>query len=246
MYAEQIISLPCCFQPNDERRAASPAARSSIAAERSGAQLPADAVVLCSFNNSYKLTPALFALWLRLLRHTPDSVLWLLGDSAAQQQRLRAHAVQAGIAPERLVFAGRLRYAQHLARLRLADLYLDTLPFNGGASTSDALWAGVPVLSCTGEAFAARMAGSLLTALGLPELVTTTLQEYEQRALELLESPGRLAGLRARLLACRDAHPLFDTACYCRALESAYRQVRKRAESGAPPSGFALSSAQNE
>jgi protein O-GlcNAc transferase len=232
-YTEHVIYLPECFQANDDRR---------LIAEhrptRAEAGLPEGTFVFCSFNNSYKLSPAQFDIWCRLLRSVPDSVLWIVADHDAAQANLRREAQARGVAPERLIFARRVPYEDHLARLPLADLFLDSLPFNAGTTASDALWAGVPVLTCSGEAFAARMAGSLLRAIGLPELITHTAQEYEALAVRLANAPGELAALRARLAANRSSHPLFDTERFCRHLESAYLTAHERQQRAEPPASF--------
>ena len=239
-YSECIAALPISFQPNDARR--------SIRIVLSGSQrqqarretgLPPDALILCNFNNTYKLTPLFFDIWLRLLQRVPASILWLLGGEPAMERRLRQRAAAQGIAPERLVFAGRVSYAEHLRRLSLADLFLDTLPFNAGATASDALWAGVPLLTCAGEAFAARMAGSLLLALDTPELVTFSPMEYEQRATDLLQDPARLGALTSALRARLEDHPLFDGQRYCRALESAFRRMWRSRQNREAATSFA-------
>jgi protein O-GlcNAc transferase len=232
-YSEQVIYLPDCFQANDDRR--------RIGAHRptrAEAGLPQGGLVFCSLNNSYKLQPAQFDAWCRLLAAFPDSVLWIVADNQDAQSNLRREACARGVAPARLLFAPRMEYADHLARLPLADLCLDTLPFNAGTTASDALWAGVPVLTCSGEAFASRMAGSLLRAIGLPELITHTLADYETLAVRLAGNPGELAGLRARLAVNRDSGPLFDTERFCRHLESAYEMAHARHQRGELPGSF--------
>jgi protein O-GlcNAc transferase len=153
---------------------------------------------------------------------------------------LRREAASRGIDADRLVFAERIAYAEYLSRLRLADLFLDTLPFNAGATASDALWAGVPLLTCVGDAFAARMAGSLLRAAGMPELITFSTEEYESKALELARSPEKLRGVRLQLTQNRRTMPLFDTDRFTRHLEAAYEEMWMRHESGSPPSGFSV------
>jgi len=220
---EAIAYLPDCFQANDDRRPidAQPLSRAALG-------LAEEAFVYCCFNNTFKLNPQMFALWCRLLQAQPRALLWLLAESEPARANLRRELQGRGIEPTRLVFAGRLPYEQHLARLRLADLFLDTLPFNAGTTASDALWAGLPVLTCSGETFAGRMAGSLLHAAGLPELVTHSLAEYEQRALQLAGAPGELACLRARLLERRGSCALFDTHGRCRGLERAYLAMHAR------------------
>jgi len=235
-YTEKIARLPGCFQPNDARHSA----RHVTPATRADAGLPAAGLVLCCFNNSYKLSPGFFSIWMRLMRQVPDSVLWLLADSPVVSEHLRSEAAARGVSPERLVFAARVPYATHLARLRLADLFLDTLPFNAGATASDALWAGVPLLTCAGEAFAARMAGSLLRSLALAELVTCSEAEYERRALEIIGQPWKLREIRARLSAGLGAAGLFDSGRYCRGLEAAYLEMSARAAHGEPPASFSV------
>jgi protein O-GlcNAc transferase len=236
-YSEKVVRLPDCFQPNDARR--SPLAAAG-APSRASAGLPEGSLVLCCLNNSNKLNPTFFGIWVHLLQRAPGSVLWLLGETAEIRENLVKEAASRGIAGERLVFASRVPYAEHLARLTLADLCLDTLPFNGGATSADALCAGVPLITCAGEAFAARMAGSLLEAVGIPELITTSPAEYERRALELIGYPESLVELRARLAANVRAAPLFDSERYCRHLEAAYLEMSARAARGAPPASFSV------
>jgi len=217
-FSEKIIRLPDCYQPNDRRR--------EIAAEtpsREAAGLPARGFVFCCFNNSFKITPATFGIWMRLLAQVPDSVLWLLDGLGTEN--LRREAVKAGIGPNRLVFAPKAPLPEHLARHRLADLFLDTLPYNAHTTTSDALWAGLPVLTCLGKTFAGRVAASLLTAVGLPELITRSPKEYEAMALALAGDPARLADLKRKLADNRDTAPLFDTDRFARNLEDAYRRI---------------------
>jgi predicted O-linked N-acetylglucosamine transferase (SPINDLY family) len=233
-YAESVVRLPDCFQANDDRR---PIGQLPT---RSAAGLPETGVALCCFNSSYKLNPPMFDRWCRILAATTGSFLWLLGHEPIVRQNLMGEATRRGIAAERLVFAERLPYPQHLGRLALADLFLDTLPFNAGATASDALWAGVPVLTCPGEAFAARMAGSLLRTVGLPELIAPSLDEYERRAIELAGDPRRLGDLKQRLQANRRSSALFDTPRFCRHLEAAYEHMWRRAERGEPPADFTL------
>jgi len=177
---------------------------------------------------------------MRLLKTVAGSVLWLVADSSSVQDKLRGEAANRGIDPRRLIFAPRLKYADHLARFRLADLFLDTLPFNAGTTASDALWAGVPVLTCAGEAFASRLAASLLNAVGLPELITRSLEEYEALALKLATTPAMLAHVKARLARNRTTHPLFDTDRFRRHLEFAYVTMWERHQRGEPPGSFAV------
>ncbi len=189
---------------------------------------PGAGFVFCCFNNSYKITPAVFDAWMRLLGAVPDSVLWLLEDNAEARRNLEREAAARGVDPARLVFAPRLPQAEHLARHALADLFLDTLPYNAHTGASDALWAGLPLVTCAGNAFAGRVAASLLHAVGLPELVTRSLAEYEALALALARDPARLGSLRKRLADNRTREPLFDTARFCRQLEATLLDLRAR------------------
>lgn len=218
-YSERVICLPGGFQANDDRRAA------GATPTRAAAGLPQEAIVLGSFGRANKLTPPLFDVWCRFLGASHDSVLWLVADGDTARRNLLNEAQRRGIGSERLFFATRLAYDEHLARLPLADLALDTFPFNGGSTTSDVLWAGVPVLTRAGEAFASRMTGSLLQALGLPELITRNLDEYERVGLELLQRPADLRALRSRLEANLRTTPAFDSRTKCRQLEAAYEYI---------------------
>src|SRR5260370_6177295 len=185
------------------------------------------------------LTPEIFGVWRRLLRGVPHSALWLFAGERARAN-LGREAQGRGIAADRLCFAARLPVPEHLARHRLADLFLDTLPYNAHTTASDALWAGLPVLTCTGRSFPSRVAGSLLRAVGLPELVTRSLDEYEALALRLAREPELLGALRGRLAGNRSTAPLFDTVRYCRHLEDAYRQMHERWQRGEPARAFAV------
>jgi predicted O-linked N-acetylglucosamine transferase (SPINDLY family) len=195
--------------------------------------------VFCAFNNSYKLNPAMFDVWMLIMRATPGSVLWLRDGPSAMCADVAREAIARGVGPERLVFAPRVSsMGEHLARYRCADLFLDTLPYGAHATARDALWAGLPVLTCLGNAFASRVAGSLLTALGLPELVTSSLEQYAARALEYATSKALLAQIRATLAERKRACPVFDTDLYRRHLETAYRMIWEHQQSGASPIGF--------
>ena len=230
-YSEQIVRLPGCYQINSRRPDMAP-----VAPTRAEAGLPDNGFVFCCFNNNYKITPEVFSLWMRLLSQLPDSVLWLLADNPEAVANLRHEAALRGVAPERLVFAERAPLPEHLARQRAADLFLDTLPCNAHTTASDALWAGLPLLTCLGQSFAGRVAASLLTAVGLPELVTHSLADYE--ALALAQQPARLAALRARLAAQIATAPLFDTPRFTAHLEQAYAEMVRRSRAGLPPQGF--------
>ncbi len=185
--------------------------------------LPEDGFVFCCFNNSYKLTPQLFDVWMRLLRQVDGSVLWLLQTSDAAVRNLRREAQARGVDPARLVFAPKMEISRHLARHRLADLFLDNLPVNAHTAASDALWVGLPVLTCPGHSFIGRVAASLLHAVGLPELVTASLDEYEALALELASDREALQAIRQRLEANRSTYPLFDTDRLRRHIEARLR-----------------------
>ena len=234
-FSEQVVRLPHSYQVNDATRAIAQRTPS-----RRDARLPEDAFVFCSFNNSYKITPEFFQAWMRLLAGVPGSVLWLLDDNPSARRNLQQSARASGADPGRLVFAERVPHADHLARHRLADLFLDNLPCNAHTTASDALWAGLPVLTCAGSTFAGRVAASLLLAVGLPELIAPNLQRYEALALELARDPARLAACRERLARNRLTHPLFDTALFCRHLEAAYQTMWRRALDGEAPRSFAV------
>ena len=203
--------------------------------------LPEKGFVFCSFNNNYKITPEMFGVWMRLLTAVPGSVLWLLEGNRWSPANLRREAESRGVAANRLVFAPRAPVAEHLARHRLADLFLDTLPYNAHTTASDSLWAGCPLLTIAGETFASRVAGSLLRAVGLPELITTSIAEYEALALRLATNPAQLAELRARLATNRTASPLFDGGRFAAAVERAYTTMWQRYAAGEKPSGFRVS-----
>ena len=228
-YDEQIVHLPDSYQPNDPTR---PLATMT----RAQAGLPATGFVFCCFNHYRKITRATFALWLRLLAAMPGSVLWLLQDSASETLRQRAAAH--GIDPARLVLAPFVAMEANLARLACADLVLDTLPCSAHTTASDALWAGAPIVTCLGNTFAGRVAASLLTAIGAPELIATTPQDYETIALTLARDPARLAALKAKLAANRTTAPLFDAPRFCRHLERGYEMMLDHAQTGAPPRPF--------
>lgn len=234
-YTEKVVYLPDCYQVNDSRRPVPEGRRS-----RAEAGLPESGFVYCSFNNSYKITPGMFDIWMRLLKRDQDSLLWLLHDNAAAVRNLRSEATRRGIAPERLVFAPRVGLEEHLARHRLADLFLDTLPYNAHTTASDALWAGLPVLTCAGTTFAGRVGASLLQAAGLPELITHDLQDYEALAAELARDRRRLKDLSLKLERHRATCALFDTQRTRRHIEAAYLGMWERAQRGEAPEGFSV------
>ncbi|HEV2270740.1 MAG TPA: tetratricopeptide repeat protein [Steroidobacteraceae bacterium] len=233
-YTEKIAYLPS-YQINDSKRTI--ADRVFARAELG---LPEAGFVFCCFNASYKITPEVFGCWMRILAAVPGSVLFLLGGNDAKERNLRRQAVTHGIAPERLVFGGRVVNAEYLARYRSADLFLDTLPYNAGTTASDALWAGLPVLTCIGASFAARVAASILTSADLAELVTCDLGQYERLAIELALRPGRLAAIKGKLAQSRTTCPLFDTPTVTRNIESLYARMYERHFAGLPPEHLEL------
>jgi protein O-GlcNAc transferase len=233
-YAEKIARLPDCFQINDDRRSPSPAAPA-----RSSLNLPDDGFVFCCFNNLYKINPDMFDVWMRLLHATEGSVLWLTASGPAAEN-LRREASARSIDPQRIVCSPRADYQSYLARYGAADLFLDTLPFNAGTTASDALWAGLPLVTCTGEAFASRMAGSLLRSVGLSDLITSSLPDYEALAVALARDPERLASIKAKLASGRHSTPLFDTARTTRQIEEAYKLMHARHRAGLPADAISV------
>jgi predicted O-linked N-acetylglucosamine transferase (SPINDLY family) len=240
-YCERIVHLPDCYQPNDAKRAIapSPARGGGKGGGRAESGLPEQGFVFCSFNNNYKIGRPIFDVWMRLLAEVPGSVLWLLRDNPWAEANLRREAQARGVAPQRLVFAERMPLDRHLARHALADLFLDTLPYNAHTTASDALWAGLPVLTCQGTAFAGRVAASLLRNVELPELICHSLEEYEAAALRLATDGLSLDIARTKLAQARHQAPLFDSQRHCRHIEAAYRRMWEIAQSG-PPQGFAV------
>ncbi len=228
-YAEKIAYLPS-YQANDSKRVI---ADKRFTREELG--LPSTGFVFCCFNAIYKITPQSFSSWMRILGQVEGSVLFLLAENGRVERNLRNEAGVRGIAAERLIFGKRLPVPEYLARYRSADLFLDTLPYNAGTTASDALWAGLPVLTQRGESFASRIAASLLNAIGLPELITTTSQQYESTAIELANNPGRLAAIRENLQRNITSTPLFDTRLFARHIEAAYAQMYERYLAGLSP-----------
>jgi predicted O-linked N-acetylglucosamine transferase (SPINDLY family) len=234
-FSEKIIYMPDSHQVNDRKRRI---ADKVFTREELG--LPSTGFVFCCFNTSYKISPATFAGWMRILKAVPESVLLLYAGHATTENNLRTYAARHGVGPQRLVFGARLPPAEYLARYRAADLFLDTRPYNAGTTASDALWAGLPVLTSTGESFASRIAASLLTALGVPELITSTQRQYEQLAIELASSPQRLAQIRAKVQDNRLGSPLFDTPRFARNLEAAFTAIHDRYQAGSAPDHIRL------
>jgi predicted O-linked N-acetylglucosamine transferase (SPINDLY family) len=230
-YSEKIIYMPNTFQVNDSQRQISN--RAFIKEELN---LPAEGFIFCCFNNTYKINPMMFDVWMRILHKTPNSVLWLIGESDTSQSNLRSEAKRRHIDESRIIFAGRLPYADYLARYQVADLFLDTLPFNAGTTASDALWAGLPLITCSGDAYAGRMAGSLLNAMGLNELIASSLDEYESLACELSSSPEKLQIIKQKLAKQKVQSPLFDAKKFTHYLEISYSKAWELYVSGLSPS----------
>jgi len=229
-YTEKVVYLPDCYQANDRKKAI--ATRNFTRIE---CGLPLTGFVFCCFNNNFKITAEVFDRWIRILKTAKGSVLWLVEDNAYVAANLRKEAKARGVDAERLIFAKRMPLADHLARHRLADLFLDTLPYNAHTTASDALWAGLPVLTQIGETFPGRVAASLLMAIGLPELVTTTPGAYEDLAVELAANTEKLAGIKEKLANNRLTTSLFDTPLYARHLDAAYTAMYERHQAGLAP-----------
>lgn len=234
-YAEKVVRLPHCYQPNDRKR---PSGMAGLT--RSACALSETSFVFCCFNQSYKIEPNLFAIWMRVLNGVPNSVLWLLDDVKRAKTNLREEAARHGVSPERLVFAPVRPLAEHLARYGLADLVLDTFPYTSHTTGSDALWAGCPMITLMGETFASRVAASLLVNVGLGQLIASSFAEYEALALDLALDRPRLEGLRRQLRDQRDTAPLFDSPRFTRALELAYRQMWMQFAEGKAPQAFVV------
>ncbi|MRX11239.1 methyltransferase domain-containing protein [Pseudoduganella sp. FT25W] len=222
-FSEKPLYLPDTFQINDRQRAIAPTPT------RASVNLPDEAFVFCSFNNNFKFTPDLFSTWMNILRRVPHSVLWLVADYPEVRENLYRYAEQAGIDRQRIIFNGRAVPAEYLARYQLADLFLDTFPFNAGTTASDALWAGLPLLTCAGQTFSSRMAGSLLRAVDLPQLITYNFADYEDKAVELANHPQRIAAMKRQLSANRLTCALFDSPRFVRNMEAALQKVAKPA-----------------
>jgi protein O-GlcNAc transferase len=233
-YSEKVVRLPRSYQINDDKRSRpTPGTRAVHGLKETD-------FVFCHFNYSYKITPQMFALWLRLLKKVPSSVLWLLESNVLFAANLRREISQAGVDPARLVFTAALENSAHVSRLALGDLFLDSLPYNAHTSASDALWAGLPLLTCRGETFAGRVAASLLRAVDIPELITDSLEEYESLALKLANDRALLQSYRERLTRDPTRLPLFDTASTTRHIEAAYEQMMARWSKDLPPAAFTV------
>jgi predicted O-linked N-acetylglucosamine transferase (SPINDLY family) len=237
-YSEKIVYLPDSYQVNDSRRLIS-----DRVFDRAECGLPPKGVVYCCFNNNYKIMAETFESWTNILRHVDGSVLWLFADNPRAAANLKKEAEARGVSAERLVFADRMPLPDHLARHRVADLFLDTAPYNAHTTASDALWAGLPVLTRAGETFAGRVAASLLNAIGLPELIAPSIQAYEALAIDLGRRPERVARLKRKLARCRLTTPLFDTERFARHMETAYVAMYDRYQAGLPPDHIDVSRA---
>lgn len=211
---EKPLYVPRCYQVSDRKREVGPPLT------RASCGLPADKFVFAAFNNNYKITPEVFATWMRILTQVPDSVLWLMADNRWSEQNLREQAVAQGVDPMRLIFAGRATPTEYMARLQLPDLFLDTLPYNAGTTANDILWMGTPILTCSGRTYISRMCGSLLTAVGLPDLITFSLEEYERKAVQLGQNPKRVASHKHYLDRYRLESNLFNLSALLRDFET--------------------------
>jgi predicted O-linked N-acetylglucosamine transferase (SPINDLY family) len=229
-YLEKVVYLPNSYQVNDRKRLIS-----DRQFTRQELGLPENGFVFCCFNNNYKILPATFDGWMRILKAVEGSVLWLLQDNSWAVENLKKEAQKQGIDAQRLVFADRERLSEHLARHRQGNLFLDTFPCNAHTTTSDALWVGLPVLTLMGQSFASRVAASLLDAIGLPELITSTQEEYEALAIELALNPTKLADIKLKLANNRLTSPLFDTPLFTKNLETAYIKMVERYQADLPP-----------
>jgi predicted O-linked N-acetylglucosamine transferase (SPINDLY family) len=234
-FSEKIVHLPDSYWVTDSKRAIT-----GHTPSRTEVGLPRDGFVFCSFNNTFKITAAVFEVWMRLLKMVPGSVLWLLGDNPGAENNLRREARARNVDPARLVFGARMNIEGHLARHRLADLFLDTLPCNAHTTASDALLAGLPVVTCQGKILAGRVAASIVHAVGLPELVTDNLEDYQALALRLATDAALLGAIRKKLAHNRHTHPLFDTDRFRRNIEAAYTRMWDIWQRGEPPQSFGV------
>ena len=232
-YSEKIVYLPNTYQPNDRNRIV---AEKVFTKDELG--LPKDSFVFCCFNSSFKITPDTFDGWMRILKAAKNSVLWLLEDNPITALNLRKEAQVRGIDSSRLIFANRMFPPEHLARHKVADLFLDTLPYNAHTTASDALWTGLPVLTCMGKSFASRVAASLLNAIELPELITTTQEQYEAKAIELATNPEKLKAIKHKLERNRFTTALFDTPRFTKHIQAAYKQMYERYQADLPPNNI--------
>jgi predicted O-linked N-acetylglucosamine transferase (SPINDLY family) len=229
-YSEKIVYMPNSYQVNVSKRSIS---KTSLMRHEFG--LPNTGFVFCCFNNNYKITPATFAGWMRILKAVKNSVLWLIESNKCASKNLKKEAKKFGINEDRLVFATYVPVEEHLNRIKLADLFIDTLPYNAHTTTSDALRMGLPVLTCIGNSFASRVAASLLNAVNLPELITTTQEQYESFAIKLAMHPEKLNTIKEKLIKNLPTAALYDTQLFARHLESAYLNMYDRYQKGLNP-----------
>jgi predicted O-linked N-acetylglucosamine transferase (SPINDLY family) len=236
-FSERVVYLPDTYWVNDEKRNVA-----DRAFTRAECGLPEQGFVFCCFNNNYKITPEVFDCWMDILKKVDGSVLWLLEDNATSAANLRKEAELRGVNASRLVFAKRVAMAEHLARHRIADLFLDTLPYNAHTTATDALWVNLPVLTRIGGSFVGRVAASMLQAVGMPELITSTPQEYTARAVEFATDREKLAAIRQKLQRNRLEKPLFNTRLFTSHMESAYQAMHDRRRAGLPPEAISIAS----
>jgi predicted O-linked N-acetylglucosamine transferase (SPINDLY family) len=236
-YSEKIVYLPYSYQVNDSKRKISDRQFS-----KKELGLPEEGFVFCSFNNIFKILPETFDGWMRILKAVDGSVLWLLEGNSSTTANLRKEAQIRGVDSTRLIFAPRIMSQDYLARYRHADLMLDTLPYNAGTTASDALWSGLPVLTCMGKLFVSRMAASLLCAIDLPELITTTQEEFEAKAIELAMHSNKLHEIKSKIERNRLTTPLFNTEIFAKHIEAAYEAMHNRYQAGLPPSVIVVNS----
>jgi predicted O-linked N-acetylglucosamine transferase (SPINDLY family) len=229
-YSEKVVQLPNSYQVNDRKRVIS-----DRKFTRQELGLPANGFIFCCFNNNYKILPSTFDIWMRVLKAVEGSVLFLYASNSWADENLKKEAEARGVKGERLVFGTHLSPDEYLARYQACDLFLDTAPYNAGTTASDALWAGLPVLTLIGKSFASRVAASLLNAIHLPELITTTQEEYEQIAIELAKNSEKLAVIKQKLVNNRLTTPLFDTPLFTKNLEKAYAQMYERYQADLGP-----------
>ena len=228
-FSEHIAQMPLCYQPNDRQRPRpQPMTRAEVG-------LPEDAVVLCGFNQAYKINPEVLDAWVGVLKDLPEAVLWLLDWHGQAKPHLLEELAARGIGPERVFWAPRWDLGKHISRVRLADLFIDTWPCNAHTTASDALWAGLPVVSLMGQTFASRVAGSLVNAVGLPELICTDVQQYHRTIVDLARDPARRQALRDRLDQAREDSPLFDSARFTRDYEALLVRMIERQRDGLAP-----------
>ena len=232
-YSEKVVYLPNSYQVNNRKRSIT-----DKVFTKDELGLPKDGFVFCCFNNNYKITPNTFDGWVRILKAVKNSVLWLLEDNSIAVLNLRKEAQFRGLDPNRLVFAKKIDQSEHLARHRAADLFIDTLPYNAHTTASDALWAGLPVLTCMGESFASRVAASLLKAIELPELITKTQEQYEATAIELATNPEKFKDIKNKLERNRLTTALFDTPRFTKHIEAAYKQMYERYQANLQPNNI--------